>query len=183
MEQSANRPKTEPKPKMTKEQVLAKAQAGARKAGTIFKPGQSGNPSGRPKSYGEAVRIMRELALDPKNVEKIKKLLNSKNEQIRLRTLEFIHTRAFGAPAQAVLMRLLGDQDMPAFPVDGETPEGAAPGAEGTMPPTFNFNPDDPVQQKRAVEVGKLLLALGTKIAAGESVDVEFKHTNGSTKS
>ena len=167
------------KRKMTKAERTAKGLAAIKRGGYQFKPGQSGNPSGRPKSFGAAVEMMRAIALDPNNIDKIKKLLNSKSEQIRLKTLEFVHTRAFGAPAQAVMMRLIGEQDAPT--VLGDNGYGLDP---DETPAPFIFNPDDPEQQRRALDVGRLLLALGAKVACNATaVEAEHVETNGATKS
>ena len=88
---------------MAKGKVAAnsgKQQDGRRAPGRPFKPGQSGNPSGRPKVEG----FIRELAQrhGPEALQTLVELLRSGKEPIRLGAAEALLNRGYGRPAQAV---------------------------------------------------------------------------------
>lgn len=67
---------------------------------TLFKPGQSGNPSGRPKVVGEIKALAREKA--PAAFKKIVDLLQSDDERVVFVAAQEILNRAYGKPTQYV---------------------------------------------------------------------------------
>jgi hypothetical protein len=69
-------------------------------ANHLFKPGQTGNPGGRPKIAAE----VRELAQQNCKlaVQKLVKLLDSDNENIVLSAAQVLLDRGIGKPIQAV---------------------------------------------------------------------------------
>lgn len=65
-----------------------------------FKPGQSGNPNGRPKG-AQKVREAAEKHLDKAMVE-LAKLLKSQDERVKLSAIQEILTRGAGKPPTVV---------------------------------------------------------------------------------
>lgn len=65
---------------------------------TRFKPGQSGNPAGRPK----VVREIREMAREKAETAfaKVVKLLSSRDERVVMTAAQEILNRAYGKPTQ-----------------------------------------------------------------------------------
>lgn len=65
-----------------------------------FRPGESGNPGGRPKVKGE----IRELAQKhgPAALECLVALMKSKNQRVAVAAAQAILDRAYGRPAQAI---------------------------------------------------------------------------------
>lgn len=64
--------------------------------GRPFKPGQSGNPRGRPKKNPEAKEILK--AAVPDAARALVELLQSKNEKIKLQAAQAILDRTQGKP-------------------------------------------------------------------------------------
>lgn len=66
-----------------------------------FKPGQSGNPGGRPKNTLQS--LLRDKKTLPNEIYKsVYPLLKSKNENIRLQAAEFLRDARDGKPTQSV---------------------------------------------------------------------------------
>ena len=64
-----------------------------------FKPGQSGNPNGRPKAHAEMVDYARSKTKD--NLERIIALAETaEDENVRLRASQILHEIAWGKPVQ-----------------------------------------------------------------------------------
>lgn len=83
---------------------------GSRKSSrTSWKPGQSGNPGGRPKVSAEVRELAREHG--PKAIQRLVALMNSKNESVAVRASEAILDRGYGRPTQA--MELAGKDGGP----------------------------------------------------------------------
>lgn len=147
------------------------------------KKGQVLNPSGRPKGLKGITETFREITTRKEVIEMVTELLTHKEPMIRLRAWEACMTRAWGAPIQGVMLKMLtGDEEIPQIPVIGEdgqpiVPEGGEQPTQGAQ--RFIFDPDDPEQRRRALEVGRLIEALGRQ-QPKSSVDVEYsKTTNG----
>lgn len=84
-----------------------------------FRPGQSGNPAGRPKSYPEIVKLAREQG--PAAIKKLTEIMNakdSKKPEIAM-AAEALLNRGFGKPSQS--LTVLDSEDAP--PVDQMTDE------------------------------------------------------------
>lgn len=71
-----------------------------------FQPGQSGNPSGRPKENSEIKALARSYGREA--LEKIAALLESEDEKTRLAAAQVLLDRGYGKPAQALVG---GDED------------------------------------------------------------------------
>ena len=80
--------------------ISSKQRGGKAVPGRPFKPGQSGNPTGRPKVEG----YIRELAQrhGPEALQTLVELLRSGKEPIHLGAAEALLNRGYGRPAQAV---------------------------------------------------------------------------------
>ncbi len=80
-------------------------QGGKTANSTSFKPGQSGNPNGRPKE-SEAVKNAKTAMskMTPKVVEQMEEALNSEDTKLsdKIKIWEIIFDRVYGRPQQAV---------------------------------------------------------------------------------
>lgn len=79
-----------------------------------FKPGQSGNQSGRPKTdpkFTALLKSKQEWALK----ELIKLAQSSEEDSVRLKAIQYIIDRAQGKPSQALN---IGDQDGQPFKIN-----------------------------------------------------------------
>lgn len=74
-----------------------------------FQPGQSGNPSGRPKENAEVKALAREHS--PEAMQTLITLMQTGEPKIALQAANAVLDRAYGKPAQAV--QLGGDPDNP----------------------------------------------------------------------
>lgn len=79
-----------------------------------FKPGQSGNPGGRPKAEMEVIQLAREAS--PRAVGRLVEWMESDNARASVTACNALLDRAFGKPTQPVA----GDPDKP--PIQLETP-------------------------------------------------------------
>lgn len=79
-----------------------------------FKPGQSGNPSGRPKENAEIKALAKSYGKDA--IEKMAALLESDDEKVRLAAAQALLDRGYGKPAQAIIG---GDEDDAPLKVEG----------------------------------------------------------------
>ena len=76
-------------------------RSGKKATRTSFKPGQSGNPAGRPKQTPEqrdALQMIRELA--PAAAEQLREMITNPvtGQAARLRAIEIILERTYGKP-------------------------------------------------------------------------------------
>lgn len=78
-----------------------------------WKPGQSGNPGGRPKENAEVKALARTHCVTA--VEKLAALMDSHDEKTRIAACNSILDRGLGKPAQVVV----GDDDAPPIQVKG----------------------------------------------------------------
>jgi hypothetical protein len=67
---------------------------------SAWRPGESGNPGGRPKVAAEVRDLAREYGA--KAIERLVALMHSKNESVAVRAVEAILDRAYGRPMQAM---------------------------------------------------------------------------------
>lgn len=68
-----------------------------------WKPGQSGNPGGRPRSGNSLAEVIRRNVDPQKLVEELERIANtSPSDQTRLRAIELLMARGWKAPAQVV---------------------------------------------------------------------------------
>lgn len=79
-----------------------------------FQPGQSGNPSGRPKENAEIKALAKSYGKDA--IEKMAALLESDDEKVRLAAAQALLDRGYGKPAQAIVG---GDEDDAPLKVEG----------------------------------------------------------------
>jgi hypothetical protein len=86
----------------TQNRDLSKSEHAGTRNLKPFKPGQSGNPAGRPKMPKDLKEAFK--AASPKALEILKKILAdpAAKDNDRLRAAEIILDRAYGKPAQAV---------------------------------------------------------------------------------
>lgn len=76
-----------------------------------FKPGQSGNPGGRPRKVQEATEIA-ENAIEAA-MRKLVALIDSESEKVSLVAAQAIIDRTMGKPKQSVAHTLSDDKDIP----------------------------------------------------------------------
>jgi hypothetical protein len=75
---------------------------------SAWRPGQSGNPGGRPKVLAEIRNLAREHG--PKAIERLVALMHSKNESVAVRAAEALLDRGYGRPMQGME---LSEQEAP----------------------------------------------------------------------
>ena len=78
--------------------------------GRPFQPGQSGNPSGRPKANPEIKEILKAASVHA--AERLVALVDSKQEKIALQAVQEILNRTEGKPRDNVQMNVSGDLDV-----------------------------------------------------------------------
>ena len=104
--------------------MAANSKKTAKAPGRPFKPGQSGNPSGRPKQTPEQKDALEAIrGLTPRAVEVMREILDSprSGEVAKLRVCEIILDRAYGkATAQVDLNAAITDADFVLRIVDEE---------------------------------------------------------------
>lgn len=77
---------------------------------TRYKPGQSGNPSGKPKTDPTVKQLLK--AATPDAARKIVELLNCGNPKIEFQAAQEILNRTQGKPREQVAMEISSDSDM-----------------------------------------------------------------------
>ncbi len=65
---------------------------------SVWKPGQSGNPGGRPKVAAEIQAVARDHGREA--IERLVALMGSKNESVAVRAAEALLDRGYGRPVQ-----------------------------------------------------------------------------------
>lgn len=76
-----------------------------------FKPGQSGNPGGRPRKVVEAEQVAEESLEEA--MKKLKELMKSDNEKVALAAAQTLIDRAMGKARQSVAHTIGKDKDVP----------------------------------------------------------------------
>lgn len=66
----------------------------------VFKPGQSGNPGGRPKSDSEFLKLVREAA--PNALKRMQEIASDKKHFDNFNAVKWILERAHGKPSQSL---------------------------------------------------------------------------------
>ena len=66
----------------------------------LFKPGESGNPSGRPKESPEIKELAR--ALGPEAIAKLAEFMRGEDSKLAKAAADSLLDRGFGRPAQTV---------------------------------------------------------------------------------
>jgi hypothetical protein len=79
-----------------------------------WEPGQSGNPTGRPKENARIKALARSHSENA--IAKLAKLMDSDNESIALAASNAMLDRGIGKPSQAIIG---GDEDEPALKIKG----------------------------------------------------------------
>ena len=79
-----------------------------------FEPGQSGNPTGRPKENAEVKALARVHM--PRAIERLAEILNGDDVRAAAAAAQALLDRGYGKPAQAIVG---GDEDDPAIKVEG----------------------------------------------------------------
>jgi len=77
---------------------------------TAFKPGQSGNPNGRPKENPEVKEILKAASVDA--AKKLTELIYSENEKVAFSAAQEILNRTQGKPRECVSMNVNGNLDV-----------------------------------------------------------------------
>ena len=75
-----------------------------------FRPGQSGNPSGRPKKNPDAMAILK--AAVPEAARKLVELLECGNTKIEAQAATAILDRVWGKPTQCQEVHMEGNMDL-----------------------------------------------------------------------
>lgn len=98
---------------MAKESAAHPPPANRPPEGQRFRPGQSGNPSGRPKAVRELIELARESV--PKAFGLAAKLMVNEDEdsRVRLEAAKFLTSYGIGAPPREV--QLTGADGAPLF--------------------------------------------------------------------
>jgi hypothetical protein len=78
-------------------------QTGRKNPSSAWRPGQSGNPGGRPKVSAEIRNLAREHG--PKAIERLVALMHSQNESVAVRAAEALLDRGYGRPMQGMELR------------------------------------------------------------------------------
>ena len=105
----------------------------------MFKPGQSGNPGGRPKALGELQALAREYA--GASIEALAAALRHKDPRVKMVAAGMLLDRGYGKPAQTLVVNR--------SPLDDVDPATLAALADalgirdgqpetGSQPPTVN---------------------------------------------
>jgi hypothetical protein len=135
---------------------------------TSFRPGQSGNPSGRPAGSSRLQLAM--LRLLDEAVEVHKRILRGGGTQLQLAAIREIYDRGFGRAAQSIALdvgvqALLGERKLSELSGD-ELVElrsrvaMATVAAPAIVDVTADAATDDPAQTEEAVKPGQLDLGL-----------------------
>lgn len=109
---------------------------------TRFKPGQSGNPSGRPKKRRDIEALAQEQ--DEKAMKVMARLLNSTDERVALAAAQAILDRGHGKPRQSVSAEIDDKRDA-ANVSDAELLAIARMGSPGTAKAKAGKNEPDSV--------------------------------------
>ena len=91
---------------------------------TPFKPGQSGNPSGKPKGTSEFRELCRSHT--PDCVARLRELLDHKDGRVAVRAAEVLLDRGWGKPAQTVRVEESKSPEWDASDISTETLEQMA---------------------------------------------------------
>ena len=83
-----------------KSQCTPKQSRSRKPPSTAWKPGQSGNPGGRPKVVAEIRELARQHGYDA--IRRLVDLMGSKNENVAVRACEALLDRAYGRPLQGL---------------------------------------------------------------------------------
>lgn len=94
----------------------------------LWKPGQSGNPGGRPKEEKEVLALARERSKEA--IERLVLIMQGPNDKLAMMAAQAILDRAFGKPRQQ--MELTGEDGAPVL--QGITVSFVKPNADTSGP-------------------------------------------------
>lgn len=80
-------------------------KTGRKAPSTAFKPGQSGNPNGRPKQTPEQKDALQQIrALAPEAAKRLREIIQSEESkpEVQLRAIDIVLERAYGKAAAQV---------------------------------------------------------------------------------
>ena len=125
---------------------------------TLFKPGQSGNPTGRPKQVLELLALAQTNF--PLALERLRKLIESPDDDMAFRAIQFVFAYAVGKPSElkdlmhndtmrarmTQLVAVKVEDEVPAAPPPMPLPEVVPETREAQSPSPTEAMPQAPLE-------------------------------------